>query len=116
MRDMYEVMDRWGAWAAANNSGVDWYPVAAGFKGLVPHGKKTRPQCDDDEGLKLDRCISLLKKNRLEEYEIVIAHFVMGFSLRKIAKMKKCSDGVVRNMLKIAVAYLEATAYFLGGL
>lgn len=34
MRDMYEVMDRWGAWAASDNSGVDWQPIAAGFKGL----------------------------------------------------------------------------------
>lgn len=34
MRDMYEVLDRWGAWAAAENSGVDWQPIAAGFKGL----------------------------------------------------------------------------------
>lgn len=40
MRDMYEVLDRWGAWAAADNSGVDWQPIAAGFKGLLPHGKK----------------------------------------------------------------------------
>lgn len=40
MRDMYEVLDRWGAWAAADNSGVDWQPVAAGFKGLLPHGRK----------------------------------------------------------------------------
>ena len=32
MRDMYEVLDRWGAWAAADNSGVDWQPIAAGFK------------------------------------------------------------------------------------
>ena len=28
MRDMYEVMDRWGAWAASDNSGVDWQPIA----------------------------------------------------------------------------------------
>lgn len=34
MHDMYEVLDRWGAWAAADNSGVDWQPIAAGFKGL----------------------------------------------------------------------------------
>ncbi len=54
MRDMYEVLDRWGAWAAADNSGVDWQPVAAGFKGLLPHGKKTRQQCDDDEGIMID--------------------------------------------------------------
>lgn len=41
MRDMYEVLDRWGAWAAAENSGVDWQPVAAGFKRLLPHGRKS---------------------------------------------------------------------------
>lgn len=30
MRDMYEVLDRWGAWAAADSSGVDWQSIAAG--------------------------------------------------------------------------------------
>ena len=46
MRDMYEILDRWGAWAASDNSGVDWQPIAAGFKGLLPHGKKTRQQSE----------------------------------------------------------------------
>ena len=50
MRDMYEVMDRWGAWAAADSSGVDWQPKAAGFNGLLPHGNQTRQQSEDDEG------------------------------------------------------------------
>lgn len=40
MRVMYEVMDCWGAWAAADRCGEDWQPIAAGFKGLLPHGKK----------------------------------------------------------------------------
>lgn len=35
MRDMYEVLDRWGAWAAADNSGVDWQPVAAGYSAAI---------------------------------------------------------------------------------
>ncbi|MGD2846708.1 antiterminator Q family protein [Escherichia coli] len=86
MRDMYEVMDRWGAWAASDNSGVDWQPVAAGFKGLLPHGKKSRIQCDDDEGLMIDGCVARLRKYKPEEYELVIAHFVVGISLRAIAK------------------------------
>jgi hypothetical protein len=34
MRDMYQVMDLWGAWAALDNSGVDWQPIAAGFRGF----------------------------------------------------------------------------------
>ncbi|HCT4276827.1 TPA: antitermination protein [Citrobacter freundii] len=110
MRDMYEVMDRWGAWAAADSSGVDWHPIAAGFKGLLPHGKKARLQCDDEEGLMIDGCVVILKKYRSEEYEVIIAHFVMGLSLRKVAKIKKCSEGVIRTKLKVAVAFVEATA------
>ncbi|WP_262389189.1 antiterminator Q family protein [Escherichia coli] len=97
MRDMYEVLDRWGAWAAADNSGVDWQPIAAGFKGLLPHGKKSRMQCDDDEGLMIDGCVARLRKYKPEEYELLIAHFVIGISLRTIAKKRKCSDGTIRE-------------------
>ena len=88
MRDMYEIMDRWGAWAASDNSGVDWQPIAAGFKGLLPHGKKTRQQC--------------------EEYELVIAHFVIGISLRTIAKKRKCSDGTIRKEMQTALGFIDA--------
>ncbi|MCL0631522.1 antitermination protein, partial [Klebsiella pneumoniae] len=91
MRDMYEIMDRWGAWAASDNSGVDWQPIAAGFKGLLPHVNKTRQQCDDDEGIMIDGCVELLRKYKPEEYELIIAHFVIGISLRTIAKKMKCS-------------------------
>lgn len=97
MRDMYDVMDRWGAWAAADSSGVDWQPIAAGFKGLLPYGKKSRLQCDDDEGIMIDGCVGRLKKYRPEEYELVIAHFVIGVSLRAIAKKRKCSDGTITD-------------------
>ena len=30
--DMYEVLSRWGVWAR-ESSGVDYPPIAAGFKG-----------------------------------------------------------------------------------
>lgn len=40
MCDTYEMLELWGAWAASDNSGVDWQPIAAGFKGLLPYGKK----------------------------------------------------------------------------
>lgn len=106
MRDMYEVMDMWGAWAASDNSCIDWQPVAAGFKGLLPHGKKTRLQCNDDEGIKIDGCVARLKKYKLEEYEIIIAHFVIGISLRAIAKKRKCSDGTIRKDLQTALGFV----------
>ena len=107
MRDMYEIMDRWGAWAGSDNRGVDWQPIAAGFKGLLPHGKKTRQQCDDDEGIMIDGCVSRLRKYKSEEYELIIAHFVIGISLRTIAKKRKCSDGTIRKDLQSAMGFVE---------
>lgn len=106
MRDMYEVLDQWGAWAASDNSGVDWQPIAAGFKGLIPHGKKSRPKCDDDEGIMIDGCVARLKKYKPEEHELVIAHFVIGISLRTIAKKRKCSDGTVRKDMQMAMGFV----------
>lgn len=107
MRDMYEVMDRWGAWAASDNSGVDWQPIAAGFKGLLPHGKKSRIQCDDDEGIMIDSCVARLRKYKPDEFELLIVHFVIGISLRTIAKKRKCSDGTIRKDLQSALGFVE---------
>ncbi|EGH9933085.1 antitermination protein [Salmonella enterica] len=107
MREMYDIMDRWGAWAAADSSGVDWQPIAAGFKGLLPHGKKSRFQCNDDEGIMIDGCVARLRKYRTEEYELVIAHFVIGISLRTIAKKRKCSDGTIRKELQTAMGFID---------
>ncbi|EPA0093712.1 antiterminator Q family protein [Enterobacter hormaechei] len=106
MHDIYEVMDRWGAWAAADSSGVDWQTIAAGFKGLLPHGKKSRLQCHDDEGIMIDGCVARLKKYKPEEYELIIAHFVLGISLRTIAKKRKCSDGTIRKELQTAIGFV----------
>lgn len=107
MREMYEIMDRWGAWAASDNSGVDWQPIAAGFKDLLPHGKKTRQQCDDDEGIMIDGCVARLRRCKPEEYELIIAHFVIGVSLRAIAKKRRCSDGKIRGELRSAMGFVE---------
>lgn len=95
------------AWAAADSSGVDWQPIAAGFKGLLPHGKKSRLQCNDDEGILIDGCVSRLRKYKPDEYELVIAHFVVGISLRVIAKKRKCSDGTVRKDMQTALGFIN---------
>lgn len=107
MRDMYELLDRWGAWAAAESSGVDWQPIAAGFKGLLPYGKKTRIQCNDDQGIMVDGCVAQLRKYKPEEYELIIAHFVIGISLRTVAKKRKCSDGTIRKQLQTAMGFID---------
>lgn len=107
MRDMYEVLDRWGGWAASDNSGVDWQPIAAGFKGFIQHRNKSRIQCDDDEGILIDGCVARLRKYKPEEHELIIAHFVVGISLRSIAKKRKCSDGTVRKDMQTALGFIE---------
>ncbi|XUV80224.1 antiterminator Q family protein [Enterobacter sp. TMH.L2] len=107
MRDMYEALDMWGAWAASNNSGVDWQPIAAGFKGLLSHGKKARIMCSDDEGMMIDSCVVRLKKHHQEYFELIIAHFLFCVSLRAIAKKRKCSDGTIRKEMLNALGFLE---------
>ena len=42
MRDIQIILERWGAWAASDSSGVDYSPMA-GFKGLLPYTSKARP-------------------------------------------------------------------------
>uniref|UniRef100_UPI0025B0D27C antiterminator Q family protein n=1 Tax=Shigella flexneri TaxID=623 RepID=UPI0025B0D27C len=44
MRDIQQVLERWGAWVANNHEDVTWSSIAAGFKGLIPSKVKSRPQ------------------------------------------------------------------------
>ncbi|PHM23289.1 antiterminator Q family protein [Xenorhabdus budapestensis] len=113
--DIHYLLERWGAWAAADNSGVDWSPIAAGFKGLLPSTNKSRPQCTDDEGIMVDGCVARLKKHRPDEYELLILHYVYGVSLRKIAKRRKCSDGTVRKDIQTAMGFIEGAACMITG-
>lgn len=107
MRDVSHLLDCWGAWAAAESSGVDWQPIAAGFKGLIPHGKSCRTQCCDDDGMVIDGCVTKLKKIKPEEYELLIAHYVIGISLRSIARKRKRSDGTIRKELQAAEGFID---------
>ncbi|WP_129991858.1 antiterminator Q family protein [Rahnella sp. CFA14(1/10)] len=107
MRDIDETLELWGAWAASDNSGVDFSPIAAGFKGLLPQASKPRLQCSDDEGIMIDGCVARLKKYRMEEYELVILHYVFAVSLRSIAKRRKCSDGTVRKDMQTAQGFID---------
>ncbi|MFS7307172.1 antiterminator Q family protein [Rahnella inusitata] len=106
MRDIHETLELWGAWAASDNSGVDFSPIAAGFKGLLPDTSKTRAKCCDDVGIMVDGCISRLKKYCVEEYELLILHYVFNVSLRTIAKRRKCSDGTIRKKMQTAQGFV----------
>ncbi|WP_126501605.1 antiterminator Q family protein [Serratia quinivorans] len=105
MRDIYEVLERWGVWAR-DSSGIDYSPIAAGFRGLLPYESKGKSSCSDDEGLLIDGCIARLRDIKLDEYEVVVAHHFYGVSLRKIAFKRKCSDGTIRKQMKTAEGFV----------
>ncbi|MTD07237.1 antitermination protein [Serratia sp. YC16] len=104
--DMYEVLSRWGVWAR-ESSGIDYSSIAAGFKGLLPHPSNGKLSCCDDDGLVIDGCVARLKQYKPDEYDLVIAHHVYGMSLRKIARIRKCSDGTVRKEMQTAEGFIR---------
>ncbi|HCB1508381.1 TPA: antitermination protein Q, partial [Citrobacter freundii] len=61
MRDIQMLLERWGGWAASDSSGVDYSPIAAGFKGLLPQTGRARPSCTDDDALIIEGCLARLK-------------------------------------------------------
>lgn len=105
--NIYDILDCWGAWAVAGNSSINWQQVADKYKDVVPHGKKLRRQSSDDEGRVIDEWILRLRQYKIDEYELIVAHFVIGVSLRKIAKRKKCADGTIRKKIQAVMGVLE---------
>lgn len=103
--NIYDILDSWGAWAVAGNSSINWQQVADKYKDVVPHGKKLRRQCSDDEGRVIDEWILRLRQYKIDEYELIVAHFVIGLSLRAIAKQKGCSDGTIRKKICAAIGF-----------
>ncbi|NBJ34448.1 antitermination protein [Serratia fonticola] len=105
MRDMYEVLSRWGAWAR-DNQGVGYSSIAAGFKGLIPQQSSGKQACSDNDGLMIDGCISKMFKFEPEEHELVMRHHYYGQSIRSIARSWKCSDGTIRKKMQTAEGFV----------
>lgn len=106
-RDIPCVLERWGAWAASDSSGVDYSPIAAGFKGLLPCTSKMRQACSDADGLIIDGCLALLKKKKPYEHSLIVAHYLYGISKRKIAKARKKDEKLIRIEIKMAEEFVE---------
>ncbi|MFM1332660.1 antiterminator Q family protein [Yersinia enterocolitica] len=106
MRDISIVLERWGGWAASDNSGVDYSHIAAGFKGLLPSKSPSRLSCCDDDGIIIDSCIARLNKFKPDEYELLVLHYLYNVSLRSIARKRKCSDGTIRKEMQLAEGFI----------
>ena len=107
MRDIQKVLELWGAWAASDSCGVDYSPIAAGFKGLMPQTSKTRPMCSDDDGLTLEGCMARLKQKRPYDYNLLVTHYVYMVSKRQMAKSRKKSEKQIRIEIMLAEGFIE---------
>ncbi|MGP9420800.1 antiterminator Q family protein [Ewingella sp. AOP9-I1-14] len=107
MRDIQLVLARYGVWAR-DNSGVSWSPIAAGFKGLLPTESSKIETCCDDDGLIVDAAVGRLAAVRKpEEVTLIMLHYRYGMSKRKIAKIFKVSEGLIRQQLQVAEGFVD---------
>lgn len=115
MRDIQLVLERWGGWAANDGSQVGWCPTSAMFKSLLPHTKKSRLSCSDNDGMIIDTAVGMLSKaNRQDELELVMLHYIYDVSKSTIARWNKCSEGKIRQQLMIAETFIDACIMMTG--
>ncbi|MEB2755431.1 antiterminator Q family protein [Citrobacter freundii] len=107
MRDIQMVLERWGAWAASDNSSVNYSPIAAGFKVLLPQTSKTRLSCTDDDALIIESCLARLKSRKPYEHSLLVAHYLYGIPKRKIAKARKKDERLIRIEIQMAEGFID---------
>ncbi len=107
MRDIQQVLERWGAWVANNHEDVTWATVAAGFKGLIPSKVTSRPQCCDDDAMVICGCMARLKKNSEDQHDLLVDYYVLGKTFIALARQHSCSDGTIGKRLQGAEGVVE---------
>ncbi|WP_455424926.1 antiterminator Q family protein [Dryocola sp. LX212] len=107
MRDIQKVLERWGGWAASEGSNVDYSPIAAGFKGLLPQSSSSRLSCTDDDGLIIESCMAKLQKKKPYEHSLLVAHYILGISKRKMAKARKKDEKIIRIEIQMAEGFID---------
>lgn len=115
MRNIQQVLERWGGWAADSNTAVSWAPIAAGFKGLVVSSSSSRLSCCDDDGLVIDACVCRLQQVRKpEELDVIMLYYVYGLTKREIGRRIRVSEMEVRRRISIAEGFIEGCLCMLG--
>lgn len=107
MRDIQQVLERWGAWAANHHETMTWYHTAAGFGRLIPDKVLSRPQCSDNDALIISTCIARLCKNNRDMHDLLIDYYVLGYTFMCLAKKYGCSDGHIGKRLQKAEGLIE---------
>ncbi|QEW32001.1 antitermination protein Q [Erwinia billingiae] len=107
MRDIQLVLERWGGWAASEGAGVNYSSIAAGFKGLLLQTMPSRAACSDGDGLIIDGCLARLRLKKPYEYRLLVDHYLCGLSKRKIAKLNRKDERMIRIEIQMAEGFIE---------
>lgn len=107
MRNMSKVLELWAGWAKTESCGVDYSPIAAGFKGLLPQTSKMGPSCSDDDGLIIEACLAKLRTRRPSEYNLIVLHYFYKISKRKLALRFRCDEKLIRIQMQMAEGFLD---------
>ncbi len=118
MRDIQLVLERYGAWVAADHDRVNWNSIAAGFSSLLPSTKKAAPQCCDEDGLAIDGAMQCLLKNNSYLYGLIEMYYVnrlplrvmgnkLGISHNEVSVRLQCAEGFIDGCLAVADVVLE---------
>lgn len=106
-RDMQEVLERWGRWAASEEycSMVDW-PSLSVLPQRLPEASG-KPGCSDADGIAIDSCIAQMSLVcPRDELLIVGLRFIGGLSTRAIAGVMQTDRNIVRKALSASEAFL----------
>ncbi|MFU9003628.1 antiterminator Q family protein [Proteus columbae] len=107
MRDIQEVLSRWGAWCADNTESVQWYSIAAGFKGLIPNKVKSCPQCSEDDAMIISSCMAQLNKKSSDMHDLLVDYYLFGMTFIQLAEKHHCSDTYIGKKLQKAEGIIE---------
>lgn len=106
-RNMQEVLERWGRWAASEEycSLVDW-PAMSVTPGRKPEAGK--PGCSDEDGLAIDTCVAHMSTVRdVDDILILGQRFIGGHTTRQIAEVMAIPRMQVRASLNASEAFLN---------
>lgn len=105
-RDMQEVLERWGRWAAREEycSMVDWPSMSVTPRCVTTGGK---PGCSDEDGIAIDSCIAQMSLVCPRDDLLILGlRFIGGLSTRSVAEAMQTDRNIVRKSLRESEAFL----------
>ncbi len=115
-RNMQEVLERWGRWAASEEycSLVDWPALSVTPYG-TPVPRRSKPGCSDEDGAAIDACVAHMAiVCHPDDLLILGQRFIGGRSTRYIAEVMHTDRNAVRKSLQASEAFLEGGLVTLG--